>query len=104
MAITRSAPTSKSVATANALAMPCTRTSCPLASPNGAAPRLAAPNTVTRTASPSAPPTCCVTFTMLEAAPESSGRTPASAVVVSGTNASPIPAPNKIIGPATPGR
>ncbi len=29
---------------------------------------------------------------------------PASAAVVSGTIASPIPAPNKIIGPSTPGR
>ena len=62
------------------------------------------PNTVTRMARPSAPPTCWVTLTMLAAAPESSGATPASEVMVSGTNAMPMPAPSSSIGPSTPDR
>ena len=60
------------------------------------------PYTATSTASPSAPPTCCMTLTMVEAAPESSGATPASEAVVSGTNTTPIPPPSSSIGPNTP--
>lgn len=43
-----------------------------------------------------------MTLTMLEAAPESSARTPARDAVVSGTNTTPMPIPNSIIGPNTP--
>ena len=88
--------------------MPCASTCCSWAAgvrPGSGCPaafRLAVPNTATRTARPSAPPTCCITFTMLEAAPESVGATPASDAVVSGTNTRPIPMPKSIIGPNTP--
>ena len=43
-----------------------------------------------------------MTLTMLEAAPESSRRTPASETVVSGTNTTPMPTPISTIGPKTP--
>ena len=43
-----------------------------------------------------------MTFTMLEAAPESAGRTPASEAVVSGTNTMPRPPPSSSMGPITP--
>jgi hypothetical protein len=45
-----------------------------------------------------------MTFTMLEAAPESAGATPASDTIVSGTNTMPIPVPMSSIGPRTPPR
>ena len=70
----------------------------------GAACRTAVLNAVTRMARPSDPPTCWVTLTMLDAAPESCGCTPASEVMVSGTNATPIPPPSSSIGPRTPDR
>ena len=68
---------------------------------SAAADVLALPNTVTNTASPSAPPTCCMTLTRPDAAPASRGSTPSSAAVVSGTNASPFPAPNTTRGPTS---
>ena len=43
-----------------------------------------------------------MTLTMLEAAPDSCGLTPASDAVVSGTNTAPMPAPSSTIGPKTP--
>ena len=67
-----------------------------------AALRVAVPNTATRTARPTEPPSCCMTLTMLDAAPDSSGRTPASEAVVSGTNTVPMPTPSSTIGPKTP--
>ena len=62
---------------------------------------LAVPNTVTSTASPSEPPTCCITLTSPDAAPASAGATPSSAAVVSGTNASPLPRPKTSSGPTS---
>ena len=41
---------------------------------------------------------------MLDAAPESSGRTPDSEAMVSGTNTTPIPAPMSTMVPITPAR
>ena len=67
-----------------------------------AALRIAVPYTATRTASPTEPPSCCMTLTMLDAAPDSWGRTPASDAVVSGTKTTPIPAPSSAMGPNTP--
>ena len=43
-----------------------------------------------------------MTLTMLEAAPESCGRTPASEAVVSGTNTTPMPAPSSTMGGKIP--
>jgi hypothetical protein len=43
-----------------------------------------------------------MTLTMLEAAPDSSGLTPASEAVVRGTNTTPMPAPSSTMGPKTP--
>jgi len=65
---------------AKAADIPCARTWCCCASAVrpatgcAAASRLTVPKTATSTASPSEPPTCCMTLTMLEAAPESCGR------------------------------
>ena len=87
--------------------MPCTIASLTAGesapTPWAAAPWLAEVNTLTRMASPSEPPTCCMTFTMLAAAPASRGSTPASEAMVSGTNTTPMPAPSSSIGPSTPG-
>lgn len=62
-----------------------------------AALRLAVPNTVTSMARPSDPPTCCMTFTRLDAAPLSRGSTPERARTVSATNGKPTPKPNKLV-------
>src|SRR6266568_5943885 len=108
--MTSSAQASKMVATQKAAAMPCTRMSCACASRDRpgcgscAAARVAVPNTVISTASPSAPPTCWAAFTMLDAAPASCGATPASETVVSGTKARPTPVPKRSIGPRMPGK
>ena len=64
--------------------------------------RAAVPKTATSTSGSAEPPSCCITLTMLDAAPDSSGRAPASAAAVSGTNTTPMPTPSSTIGPKTP--
>src|SRR6266542_2956720 len=63
---------------------------------------LAVPNTVTRIDRPREPPTCCMTLSRLDAAPDSRRSTPETATIVSGTNSRPIPNPNTSIGPRIP--
>ena len=59
-----------------------------------ATPWSAAPKKITPvTATPSAPPTCCIVESAPDAAPAWCGATPASTVVVSGVITSPMPAP-----------
>ncbi len=88
--------------------MPCARTcrrnACAVSPATGCASeaRVAVPYTATSTARPTEPPSCCITLTMLDAAPDSAGRTPASEAVVSGTNTTPMPTPSSTIGPKTP--
>src|SRR6202012_1602024 len=108
-AMTTRAATSKIAARPNAVDTPCASTrTCSSAAEAPEAACAAAkfldevPKTATSTASPTDPPSCCMTLTMLEAAPESCGRTPASEAVVSGTNTTPIPPPSSTIGPKTP--
>src|SRR5574341_1196430 len=111
--ITSSETTSASAAnttdSSKAIEMPCESTLPAYGARNWAtwslaALRLAVPNTVTRIDSPSDPPTCCMTFSRLEAAPDSSRDTPETATIVSGTNSSPMPNPNTSIGPRIPSR
>ena len=52
---------------------------------------------VAMTASPSAPPTCCVVLTSPEARPESLGATPDIARVISDGNDRPAPTPSSSI-------
>jgi len=104
-----SATASKIAARAKASDMPWASTRCwtavgRLVSGDEAALLVAVPKAATSTARPSDPPTCCITLTMLEAAPESCGRTPARDTVVSGTNTTPMPIPNISIGGNTPVR
>ena len=66
--------------------------------------RLAAANTVTRMPRPSDAPSCCATFTRPDAAPGSSGVTPATPAVVSGVSAVPMPVLSSSIGGAIIGK
>ena len=53
--------------------------------------------TVASVARPSAPPTCCIVFSMPDPMPESSARTWCTAVRVSGTNVMPMPSDIKMM-------
>src|SRR4051794_17554749 len=59
---------------------------------------------VTRTLSPSETPSCCAALTTPDAAPASSGATPASAAPVSGASADPIPRPRSMSGTTMSGK
>jgi hypothetical protein len=66
--------------------------------------RSAEANTVTRIPRPSEPPSWWATLTTPEAAPASSGATPAMPAAVSGVSAAPMPMPIMTIGSAIPGK
>ena len=62
---------------------------------------VAVADTVTSADRPRVPPTCCDTFSMAEATPESRRSTPATAVSVIGTNTCPSPTPTNAIAGRT---
>ncbi len=62
-----------------------------LRSPDAIESSVVAVATAARTASPSAPPTCCEVLISPDARPASSGLMPVTAAIVVGTNARPSP-------------
>ena len=71
------------------------------AAPEPSAARVAAAATVTRTASPSVPPTCWAALSTADATPMSAGCTPEVAPTMSGTKLKPSPSASTRSGPST---
>ena len=106
IAITATVTASSPVASQNAASAPWTKTSFAASArdvPAGTSTPfvVAAPKTVTSTASPSEPPTCCMTLVSPDAAPACAGSTPSSPAVVSGTKARPLPSAKTSSGPTS---